>query len=191
MNFTDIVTQVLAKVKRPDKLDLIRAQVNAAILFFSTEHDYDADILEQQVPVTPPALQSYDFIIPVSSLPRFRKMDYVRIAGSRHYAEKLDTRKLDKCTDLRNKWYRAGPVINVQFSAQAALLDISYFQYPPILTDASPEFWMLEGNWSAVAEYAASVVFNDIGDAQSSATALRKAMLEASIFKSDYIRSSQ
>lgn len=188
MNFTSIVNAVLAKCKRPDKLEMIRTEVNASTLFFSTEHDYDGDVVEFVRPVTPPDLKSSEFILSMTELTRFRKMDYLRVSGTRHYVKKLASRELGRCTDIRDTWYRAGSNINVLLSVEAPALDVSYYQYPPLLTDLAPDYWMLEGNWSAVMEHAAATIFNDIGDTQSADRALRKAMMDGGIFKSDYIR---
>jgi hypothetical protein len=189
MDFNGIVAEVLRKTKRPDKLDMIRQQVNAAALFFSSEYDYDGDLIEIVRSAEAPATVSSEFIIPVSSLTRLRSIDYIKIAGTRKYVEKLDSRKLDACTDFRDKWYRAGANINVKLAHEAAALDISYFAFPPVLTPELPNYWMLQGNWIAIMEYAASMIFNDIGDSASSDRAMRAALAAGQVFKSSHVRS--
>lgn len=188
MNFTDIIERLLAKHKRPDKLLDSQKAVNAAVLFYATEYDYERDLVEATVSISP---ASYTHEIDITGLTRFRKVDYIRLAGSLTYMDKLESRRLTSSCDLRNKWYIAGSSLKINMAVEASALDFCYYQYPPVLTDASPTYWMLEGNWEAIMERAASRIFNDIGDTQSSTKALQDATLAAAIFRGDYVRSNQ
>lgn len=190
MDFETLVNEVVAKVKRPDKLALARVQVNAAIRYFSQEHDYRRDLVE--LVWTPTGGGShYEFIVPISDMARFRKIAYIKLAGKVHYIEELSSLKITKDCDLRDKWYIAGDNINIKSSAEATALDIGYYRYPQYLVDNTVSYWMIEGNWMAILERAASFVFNDIGDAQAAQLALRASNEYASIFKADTIRGSQ
>lgn len=188
MNFTQISQEIVQATKRPDKLQNIRRAINDAVLFFDTEHDYKRDVQEFSFPLPIPG---YEAIIPLTEFTRFRKMAYMKIGGSRIYVEELRSLVLSKGCDIVNKWYMSGDNINVKLGSHANALDIAYYRYPPVLTDANPEFWMLEGNWSAVLNKALSAVFNDIGDAQSASKAMQDAVNAGIIFKNDYIRGNQ
>lgn len=185
MNFTDIVSSIILRTKRPDKVADIRNAVNAALLQYCSDADYGGDLQEIQYPLPIPGTQT---AVPLTSLPRLRAISYIKITGTRVYVKKLDTLIPEPCTDLRNKWYKAGSNINVNLGQSATSLDIGYYAYPPYLTDAAPTHWMLEGNWSAIQQKALADVYNDIGDAQEAAAAERKAQLYYSVFKNSHIR---
>lgn len=188
MNFTEIAQEILGMTKRPDKLPNIRRAINAAVLFFDTEHDYKRDVQEMQFSLPVPG---YEAIIPLNTFTRFRKMSYMKVGGTRCYVEELQSLQLTKDCSILNKWYISGDSIKVKLGLHANTLDLAYYQYPPVLTDANPNFWMLEGNWIAVLNKAAAEVYNDIGDSQSSAGALKDAVSNGVIFKNDYIRGNQ
>lgn len=188
MNFTQIVQEVIGMTKRPDKIQNIRRAVNAAVLFYDTENDYRRDLQEFVYTLPTPG---YGAIIPLSEFTRFRKMNYIKIGGTRIYVDELKSLQLTSGCDVRNKWYISGDAINASLGSHANTLDIAYYQYPPVLSDASPNFWMLEGNWDAILQKAAASVFNDIGDANSYQGAERAATVAAAIFKGDYIRANQ
>lgn len=188
MNFTEIVAAVLQKHKRPDKLPDTWRAVNAAVLYYSTEHDYEYDLVESSVVISP---ASYTHEIDITGLTRFRKVDYIRKPGSFTYMKKLESRIITSTCDLRNKWYIAGTSLKINMAESLSGLDLSYYQYPPTLTDASPDYWMLQGNWAAIIDRAAAQIFNDIGDPQSSVKAMQDATVAAATFRGDYVRSNQ
>lgn len=189
MNFTDIVSSIIQTTKRPDKINDIRREVNAAVLWFSTEHDYTRDVQEVQYPLPIPGTQT---IVSISDvLPRFRKIAYIKIAGTLHYIKELDTIVPSKSCDLRDKWYIAGNSINVNMSRSATHLDIAFYAYPPVLSDASPDYWLLDGNWHAITERALSTILNDIGDVQAARTAEAKAKEAGYVFRGDQTRKAQ
>lgn len=186
MNFTEIVSAIISRTKRPDKVNEIRNAVNAALLTYSSDDDYANDLQEVQYSLPVPGTQA---AIPIAAtLPRLRKIAYIKVTGSRVYAKKLETLMPEPCIDLRNKWYAAGSNINVNLANSAMSLDIGYYAYPPYLTDAVPTHWMLEGNWNAIMQKALSDVYTDIGDGQEAAKAERNAGLAYSIFKNSQTR---
>lgn len=161
MNFTEVVTAIQDLVKRPDKILVTRREVNAALLFFSSNQNFARDVMEQLLPIV---ATEYTQAILFSSLPRFRAFKYIKRAGTRSYLAKLATSELGTLCDAKDKYYVIGAGINISMSALAANLDVAYYQYPSVLTDASPDHWMLEGGWSMVMNRAASKVFANIGD---------------------------
>lgn len=189
MNFTEIVTEILGMTKRPDKILSIRREVNAAVLYYSSENDYRRDLVETTLAITP---AGYELIVDIANdLERFRKVSYMKYGGLKVYIDEVQSLRLTKDCELLNKWYISGDSINIKLKNSTSSLDFGYYKYPPVLTDAAPNYWMLNGNWNAILQRAASVVFNDIGDAQSSQKALALASDAAMIFKSDYIRGNQ
>ena len=185
MNFTGIVQELIGMTKRPDKINDIRREVNAALLFYSSEHDYKRDLVEVSLPITP---AGYELVISINTLTSFRKVSYIKYGGSLVYVNELESLRICKGADTLDKWYISGDSINVKLKNSAAALDFGYYRYPEYKTDLLPEHWMLNGNWHAILQRAASAVFNDIGDTNSSQIAARTALEHATIFKNDYIR---
>lgn len=188
MNFTEIVNAVIRDVKRPDKIQDARLHVNAALLYYSTEYDYEQDLIEQTLTISP---AGYTLEVPIGDLTRFRKVDYLKYAGLRKYVGKLESRILTADCQLQDKWYVAGSSIKINLGTSASALDFSYYAFPPTLTDASPDHWMLNGNWSAIFNKARSALYVNIGDTQSASSALALAERDATIFRGDYVRANQ
>jgi hypothetical protein len=161
MNFTEVVTEVLTTVKRPDKVTVIRREVNAAVAFFSGNQNFSRDVAELVVPIDD---NEFTQAVLFASLPRYRKIKYIKRAGTKNYLKRLTAAELGTPCDMQDKFYVAGAGINISMTTKAANLDIGYYQYPPVLTDAAPTYWMIEGGWPMVFNRAASKVFADIGD---------------------------
>lgn len=187
MNFTEVVAEVLRIVKRPDKITDIRREVNAAINHFSVDSDFPRDLQEVLQAIT---ATEYTQAIALSTFTRFRKFRYIKRAGTREFLKRLnDTDLFDTRCDLRDRYYIAGTNVNISMTKTAASLDIGYYQYPPVLTDASPNYWMLEGNWNAVVNKAASVIFANIGDDSSARTHNAFAVQAYMAFRQDAAKS--
>lgn len=188
MNFTAIVNEILRMTKRPEKINDIRRAVNAAILYYSTESDYRRDLVETTITITP---AGFERILDLNELTRFRKVSYIKYAGTKVYIDEVESLRLTKNCELLDKWYLSGDSINIRLRASASSLDFAYYRYPEYKTDLLPNYWMLDGNWAAIIEKAAASIFNDIGDSGSAQISERKATELAMIFRNDYNRGSQ
>lgn len=162
MNFTAVVAEVLSIVKRQDKILDIRREVNAAVSFYCQDADFKRDLEEVAFAIDP---QQYTANIPYSSLTRFRKFRYIK--QGRCYLNEIMTSRIQECGSLANTYYMAGSGIRYSLSALSATLDLAYFQYPPVLTDAAPTFWLLDLNPYMVIDRAAGKIFVNIGDDKS------------------------
>lgn len=162
MNFTQTVAEVMGIVKRPDKLLDIRREVNSAVNHFSADGQFERDIAEAA-----PALDAtlYAQTLSLTLLPRFRKMWYVKPGGTRIKLRKLSPSDLfDRACNVQNTYYITGDNINLNLKTPAASLDVGYFQYPPLLTDAAGTYWMLDVSPFMVIDRAAAKLFTSIGD---------------------------
>lgn len=186
MNFTEAVNAVIEKVKRPDKIQLARLEVNAALMLYSSQMDSPRDLVEGIYTSGVPADFTHSILL--STFPRFRKMDWLRYTGTRNYICKLDSRLLGSTQDIRDKYYLAGDSFKVNLANSVDNLEYSYFAWPATLTDAAPNHWQLEGNWPALVAKAASKVFIDIGDAEAAARAEREAAVHFLSFQGDITR---
>ena len=165
MNFTQVVAEVLSIVKRPDKLKDIQREVNAAVNFFSSDSDFKRDVEEVLLAIDPLA---YSQNLSYTSFIRFRKIQFMKRAGTRHYLTELDASKITTNACALDKYYTAGTGIRINMNALAAGLDIGYYQFAPVLTDALPTFWMLDLSPYMVIDRAAGTIFRNIGDDASS-----------------------
>lgn len=189
MNFSEVVAEVLRITKRPDKTLDIRREVNAALLKYCTDYEYPRNLVELLLPIDP---AEYAQAIPLTSLPYYRSMKYIRRSGTRFYLSALPLSEMTKPNcNYADKFYIAGDSLNINMTALAANLDIGYNRFPPTLTDSSPEHWMLEGNWFAIMSHAAAKVFADIGDEQSHSTHLSHAREAYAVYRSSAVRSEE
>src|SRR5574337_16900 len=167
MNFTEVVNEVVSTVKRPDKLIEARRAVHAAINFCCIEADFARDLEENSYPISS---SEYVVNIPVSDFTRFRKIQYIRPTNRLTYIDPLSADKIFKrgseC-DAKDKYYIAGDSLILQLSTLAEALLIGHYKFPPILTDASPTFWLLEVSPFMIIDKAASIIFSGIGDEKS------------------------
>lgn len=165
MNFTEVVAEVLSIVKRPDKIADMRREVNAAVNFFSSDSDFKRDVEEVLLAIN---ANEFSQSLAYSSLTRFRKIQFVKRAGTRNYLTELDASKLTSSACALDKYYIAGTGIRINMSAKAAALDLGYYQFPPYLTDTLNSYWMLDVSPFMVIDRAAGVIFRNIGDDASS-----------------------
>lgn len=167
MNFTEAVNEVLDIVKRPDKLLAMRRQVNAAVNFFCSDSDFKRDVAEILLPIS---AVDYSQLIPFSSLPRYRKLQYIKRSGTSDYLDEIVPARMPTMECSIDKYYEAGTGIRINMSVKAANVDIGYWQYPPTLTDAldNNTHWMLDLSPYMVIDRAAGMIFSNIGDDASS-----------------------
>lgn len=162
MNFTAIVAALHALIKRADKIPDIRREVNAAINFFTTDLNATRDVVEVQHAIV---ATEYTQAILLSAFPRFRKFQFIKRAGVLEFLSPLDSRKmLSTSCDRADKYYIAGSSVNISMTKLATHLDVAYYQYAPILTDASPDFWLLDAAWPCIFDRAAAKIFASIDD---------------------------
>lgn len=185
MNFSEVVQEVMGMVKRPDKLLDVRREVNAAINHFCTDVNFQFDLVEAS-----PTLVNTEYTqaLTLSLFPRFRKFHWLKRGGTQCFLNKLVRQELLKGTacDMRDKYYIVGSNVNLSLSQLANTLDVSYFQMPPQLTDADPDFWMLELSPYMVINRAAAIVFGSIGDDTSQTRYERYAVSQFLSAQKDY-----
>lgn len=167
MNFTDVVNQVISISKRPDKVLDIRRMVNGAINFCCVEADFARDLVEDSYSISS---SLYSQSLPLSTFQRFRKFQYVRPSNRTCYINPLSADKVFQrggTCDSIDKYYVAGDNFVFQLGTLADNLIIGYFAYPIELTDAAPDFWLLEIAPYMIIDKAAAKLFGSIGDEKS------------------------
>lgn len=186
MNFSELVVEVMGTVRRPDKLLDVQREINAAVIAFSSDYDFPRDIEEVTVVIDP---LEYTQLVQYYNVPRFRKFQYIKRAGTRCFLSPLESKQLFRTDcDTKDKYYFTGAGIYISMTQLASALDIGYWQYPPRLTDAWPDHWFLENGWPIIYDRACAKVFAGIGDDASAAKHERNAITAFSGFRSSHIR---
>lgn len=167
MNYGQAIQAVLEEVKRPDKLSIIRRELNAALAFYVTDINGMRDSQEQLVPIDPlEYTQEFD----LSILTRFRKFRYLKLAGTKTFLTEISIPEVvSGCANMRNRWYLMGNAVKISLSSLTANLDVCYWQHAPELSAGTDTHWLLESYWPAVTDRAAYKVFASIGDKDEAA----------------------
>lgn len=168
MNFNEVVNEVMLHVKRPDKLATIRMKVNAAISFYCLDNQFSRDFKEQLVTIDS---AEHTQAIAIGDLQRFRRLKYIKRGGTKNFLKLLPDSDLFKTCENRDTYYIVGDNININTAVLCANVDIGYYQYPPVLSPASANFWLLDVAPYMVIERALSEVWRDIDEDKASAKA--------------------
>lgn len=165
MNFGEVVAEVIRITKRQDKAADVKREVNQAMAHFSSDANFVRDLKELNLAID---ANQYTQSLALSSLPRYRKMWYVKLGGTRIPLRRMDTKNLfDKSCDTRNRYYVVGDSINISLATLASSLDIGYVQVPPWITTLTDTYWMLEVMPGAIIDRAAAKIFTSISDMPS------------------------
>ena len=162
MTFTEVVQSVHSIVKRPDRIVDIQREVNAAVNFFSTDINATRDIAEV---LTPISAVDYTQAIALTTFPYWRKFAYIKRAGTKEFLTKVSMKKLySKDCAYADTYYVASNSLKISMVTLASNLDIGYYMYPAILTDAAPNHWLLDAAWPCIYNRALGKILGSIGD---------------------------
>jgi hypothetical protein len=162
MNFTEISAEVLAIVKRPDKINDIRREINASVNFCCNDTECARDLAEGSFSLDG---SLYTQSLPLSGFARFRKFSYLKPPAVRWYLSPTTPVKVfDNCKEACNSYYVAGADVVIKTSALHSSLLVGWYAFPPVLTDLAPTFWLLDASPYMIIDRAAAKVFANIGD---------------------------
>lgn len=162
MNFTEIVAEVVRVTARPDKVADIQREVNAAINYCCVEANFARDLAEDSFPIVS---TEYAQALPLSTFTRWRKFAYIKNPLCKGYIEQRDPAKVfENGKESRDVYYVVGNEVKLSLCKLAPVLYIGYFQYPPTLTNASPNFWLLDVSPYMIIDKAAASIFTNIGN---------------------------
>jgi hypothetical protein len=167
MNYLQAVNEIHATTKRPDKANLARRKINAAISFYSLDNEFRRDYAEQSVTLV---ATEYTQAIALSELTRFRKFHYIKLGGTKKFLTPIPDSELFKPCVNSSRYYIAGSSFYVSLPSLASTLDVGYFQYPAVLLEDTDTNWMLDIAPFMIIDWAIGEVFKDIGDEKSFAT---------------------
>jgi hypothetical protein len=162
MNFTEAVNEVVTATRRPEKINRIRAKVNAAISFYCLDNEFPRDFNEQAIALN---ATEYTQAFDLSLLTRFRKFKFVKRGGTKNYLTVPSDKQIFEGCDLRDKYYIAGTNVNLYLAALSSSLDVGYYQYPALLNDVdNPSHWLLDVAPWMIIDRACAEIFREIGE---------------------------
>jgi hypothetical protein len=193
MIFSEAIAAVTGMVKRPDKGVEIASNINKAISFFVLKGEFAKDLVEQSLPIDPISLgQTIDLSTVVPTITRLRRFKYIRPRNQRYYLTEIEPNQVFTPVGIiqPNRYFLAGSNLTFTLSVAEAFLEIGYLQYPPILTSVSGSdtHWLLDMIPWAVIEWAASQVFQSIGDETSARYYQASAMAMYQTMKNDSVQ---
>lgn len=162
MNFTQVVDAVVDITKRPDKRTAIEREVNSAINFCTIEGNFARDIIEDVYSIDP---SQYAQSLPLTTFTRWRKFAYIKMPTAKHYIDPVDPSKLfEKNQERKDVYYVVGDGIKFRLCRLSSSLYIGHFTYPPVLTDANPNYWLLDVSPYMIIAKAAQAIFSEVGN---------------------------
>ena len=167
MNFAQTVAEVVETTKRPDLINRIRRAVNSSISFYCLDNEFSRDFQEQIITLDP---LEYTQSFALSEMVRFRKFKYLRRGDTKKYLSVVGHEEMIKGCTISDKYYIAGLNVNISLKARAATLDVGYYMHPPLITDDTEQFWLLDVSPFMVIDRACAAVFRSIGDEKSMQT---------------------
>lgn len=179
MNFGEMQDLVIRRTKRPDKADIVRDGINAAIAFFSSAN-FDADRVELTNFSIDSTLFAQSFPINTSPFERFKVIDYIRPTGySRNLAWRDPKHVFNNGYETLDVYYRSGTNITFKLCKLQSELKIGYFQYHERLEDDDDdaEDWILDELTEGVSLYTRSRVMRDIGEDTESNNNYKEALI--------------
>ncbi len=172
MNFSEAIEEVVGITKRPDKETEIASQLNKALAFYTLKANFAQDLVEVSLAIDSEEYgQSID-LADFEDVVRFRKFKFIRPLAQRYYLKPIDPEHVltPGGQIQKDRYYVAGNIVTFTLSALDTSLEVGYYQYAPILTEAEDNntHWMLDKMPWAITERAAAQIFKMIGDDASS-----------------------
>mgnify|MGYP001017094666 FL=1 len=169
MNFSECVQTVLAMLKRPDKIVVAEAAVNAALSRAILRTEFPQDLVETSIPIDSTKYdQTIDLSALVSPLTRFRKWKYIKQPGQLAYLQPIPPDKIFSPGRFvqQDCYYMAGSNLTIIPTVTSATLEVGYYSYAPALKN-NETFWLLDVCPYAIIYLACAICFESIGDMQA------------------------
>ncbi len=162
MTYDEIVAEVVRMTARPDKQASIQILVNSAISFCVKEGNFNRDVDELEITVTP---TDYLHSLDLADLPRFRKVQYIRPSNRMSYIEHLEPDKIFvNNRQLCDVFYIVGDSIKINSKALTPSFLVGYYRYPPTLGGLVQDFWLIEVSPYMIIYKAASDLYSEVGN---------------------------
>jgi hypothetical protein len=175
MNFNEIFDEVKLITNRYDIDDKIRAAIRGITLYAHRTDYYWRDRIEAQLTFTQD--DTLVAVNVVTSLPRFRAIDYVRYwqpatgilglmldkVAPRDVLDDYNYEKLDR-------YYMAGDLLKLKFSMATRGVQIGYFASPAVFPYASYSSWIAHQFPDLIIQGAVAQIYNQTGKQEEAAS---------------------
>lgn len=169
MTLNEIVTQVVELTSRPDKIDMIRREVRAAILQVHSTASYPRDRVEEIFELNETALK-----VKLTLPPRFKKFELlggvdafgspIRLTTTNNQYTRVDPSGIfeNSLHDNTDFYYVAGAAFVISSSKP---IDGVYtiYRVSPEVADNDLETWIMEEQPSLITDLALSRVYSPLG----------------------------
>ena len=163
MNLKALVDEVLAMTKRPDKAAAAVRAINKACQRIAIQHKLRPD--HNEVPWIVDPVGATEFNIPLSVMPSFRAIDYIKPADRDIFLTKINPKELFcSSTPKTDVYYITGADVIVRLKVASASLILAWYRYPAVLSQNTDENWCTVTYPYTVLDGAAAIIFNEIGD---------------------------
>jgi hypothetical protein len=167
MNFSDILTEVYDKTKRPDLVDRTKSAIKSSTIALHSSDFYAKDLIESGIQFpTSDYLQQFDCNV---VFPRWRKAKYLRTfdISSNTPGVFLTRIEPDQLFDSygRNKtdcYYQAGANLNIKTSSSIQYCLVGYYTHPDI-SELGYDSWIAQEYPWAIIYSAAAEICRHIG----------------------------
>lgn len=169
MNFSEIRTEVINIVKRPDLTTQINSAITAATLKAHQSAFYYKDIIEVAVEFS--NSKNIQNFLPTDVLPRFRKAKYIRQwfgdADTGSYGDFFQPIQIENSLDgygytKTNVFYMAGQLLQVRGYTTVDRVLFGAYQHPQA-TETGYDSWIAAELPYAIIYEAARIIFLSIG----------------------------
>lgn len=175
MDYKQAISEVLAIVKRPDKVSEIKWAVNAAIADLVRSDKFSFDLYEVEIAVVGDSM--------------FQAIDYTQFATRPRHIESLHTdtdqkpyieikpRNIAVGGERKGIYYKRNNGLQIKMRTSANTIKIAYYVIPPTLSADTDTHWTLEQAPAEIVGRACFHVFSTIGQDKDAAQWERKSML--------------
>jgi hypothetical protein len=163
MTYDEVLTEITAITKRPDKSAEMGSNINKAISFFTLKANFYKDLVESSIAINP---NTYGETLSIATaLPRLRKIKYIRPRLQRYFLKPSDPIHFLSPTGILqpDRFYVAGDNLTFTLSKLDTFLEVGYYSYPASIISGQTH-WMLDIIPWAIIERASSQIFKSIGD---------------------------
>ncbi len=166
----EIVAEVLAITKRPDKEARTYVALNKALRKLSSSTELARDLVEGLMDLEFPS--EYTHSLPLTLFPEFRKFCYIRPSGYKKPLTLIVPDNLldEDCRERTDCYYVAGANAHLSLAKLQTKIQFGYYAFPArvdkaMLPEAVP--WLCHAAEWVLFDMVAADIFRNIGDEQS------------------------
>lgn len=163
MSLASLLNNVISVTKRPDAKAQALVALNTIILEISTKADFGEDLVETSLAVPEPSLTYATLTLPID--PPVRKIEYIKVGPIILKPIKPRFALTNEGCLAQNSYYRSGKnIVITAIKELGPAIEFGYYQVPALVSEESPEHWLLEEAQSMLENAVIARVFAATGD---------------------------